>query len=176
MRRSASCGAACASPRLPKKAEETPDEAFKDTEPSPGSSPQALTPKVVSHTKSQQIAPLRLERFRLPAGHPALSEWRLFAKPEAGEEKSEDDPNKAEGVDQAEEVGAPTIHNMEWQRPPRDLKAEANSLPHLLTHSPFYLSLTHSLFFTHSYWKKHLGKYTPSPLLHHLRVFIKGIQ
>ncbi|CAL1569338.1 unnamed protein product [Knipowitschia caucasica] len=36
-------------PRLPKKSEEGPDEFFKDTDksPSPGSSPQALTPKMV---------------------------------------------------------------------------------------------------------------------------------
>ncbi|XP_056146519.1 tyrosine-protein kinase ABL1 isoform X2 [Lampris incognitus] len=42
-------------PRLPKKAEDTSDEVFKDTEPSPGSSPQALTPKLVSRPGGQGL-------------------------------------------------------------------------------------------------------------------------
>ncbi|XP_077592836.1 tyrosine-protein kinase ABL1 isoform X1 [Stigmatopora nigra] len=40
-------GALTPPPRLPKKAEESPDDVPKDADPSPGSSPQALTPKVV---------------------------------------------------------------------------------------------------------------------------------
>ncbi|KAM4635293.1 tyrosine-protein kinase ABL1 isoform 2-T2 [Polymixia lowei] len=42
-------------PRLPKKAEDTSDEVFKDTEPSPGSSPQALTPKLVRRPGGQVL-------------------------------------------------------------------------------------------------------------------------
>ncbi|KAM3874059.1 tyrosine-protein kinase ABL1 isoform 2-T2 [Diretmus argenteus] len=42
-------------PRLPKKAEDTPDEVFKDAEPSPGSSPQALTPKLVRRPGGQGL-------------------------------------------------------------------------------------------------------------------------
>ncbi|XP_029921926.1 tyrosine-protein kinase ABL1 isoform X2 [Myripristis murdjan] len=42
-------------PRLPKKTEDTSDEVFKDTEPSPGSSPQALTPKLVRRPGGQGL-------------------------------------------------------------------------------------------------------------------------
>lgn len=42
-------------PRLPKKTEDTADEVFKDTEPSSGSSPQALTPKPVRRPGGQGL-------------------------------------------------------------------------------------------------------------------------
>ncbi|KAM8934666.1 tyrosine-protein kinase ABL1 isoform 2-T2 [Pelodytes ibericus] len=43
---SSSRGAVTPPPRLPKKNEESTDEVFKDTDPSPGSSPPSMTPKL----------------------------------------------------------------------------------------------------------------------------------
>lgn len=69
-------------PRLPKKAEETSDEALKDTEPSPGSSPQALTPKVV-----RRPGVPGLENSKTSALHAELLKPNVFpALGAAGEE------------------------------------------------------------------------------------------
>nr|XP_061800226.1 tyrosine-protein kinase ABL1-like isoform X4 [Nerophis lumbriciformis] len=61
-------------PRLPKKAEESPDDAPKDAEPSPGSSPQALTPKVVKRLglpENSKTSALHAELLK-PSVFPAL--------------------------------------------------------------------------------------------------------
>ncbi|KAM7368971.1 hypothetical protein PAMP_013271 [Pampus punctatissimus] len=69
-------------PRLPKKAEETSDEVLKDTEPSPGSSPQALTPKVV-----RRPVVSGLENSKTSALHAELLKPNVFpALGAAGEE------------------------------------------------------------------------------------------
>ncbi|XP_030004981.1 tyrosine-protein kinase ABL1 isoform X3 [Sphaeramia orbicularis] len=60
-------------PHLPKKAEETPDEVLKDTDPSPGSSPQALTPKLVHRPGTQG-----LENSKTSALHAELLKPNVF--------------------------------------------------------------------------------------------------
>lgn len=69
-------------PRLPKKTEETSDELSKDTDPSPGSSPQALTPKVV-----RRPGVPGLENSKTSALHAELLKPNVFpALGAAGEE------------------------------------------------------------------------------------------
>ncbi|XP_076020484.1 tyrosine-protein kinase ABL1 isoform X2 [Genypterus blacodes] len=60
-------------PRLPKKGEETSDEVFKDSDPSPGSSPQALTPKLVRRPGAQG-----LENSKTSALHAELLKPNVF--------------------------------------------------------------------------------------------------
>ncbi|XP_053718205.1 tyrosine-protein kinase ABL1 isoform X1 [Synchiropus splendidus] len=60
-------------PRLPKKTEETSDEVFKDAEPSPGSSPQALTPRVL-----RRPGAAGLENSKTSALHAELLKPNVF--------------------------------------------------------------------------------------------------
>ncbi|KAM9820732.1 tyrosine-protein kinase ABL1 isoform 2-T2 [Neosynchiropus ocellatus] len=60
-------------PRLPKKTEETSDEVLKDAEPSPGSSPQASTPRVV-----RRPGATGLENSKTSALHAELQKPNVF--------------------------------------------------------------------------------------------------
>ncbi len=52
-------------PRLPKKTDsDAPDEVFKDSESSPGSSPLTLTPKLSRRTESSKTSALQAELFK----------------------------------------------------------------------------------------------------------------
>ncbi|KAI1905040.1 hypothetical protein AGOR_G00011850 [Albula goreensis] len=130
-------------PRLPKKAEEAPDEVFKDGESSPGSSPPTLTPKLgrrlqglgdpgeVSRTSALQAELLnafpalgaageecRARRHKHTPDHPLLKDKGKFQKPKPAP------PPPPSSTKSSKNSRSPT-----HDHPPSDTKAKAPSQP-----------------------------------------------